>query len=80
MPLGESDRRAARSGYARVIDDGKFIFFPFLGYEEKFTNSVFYRYDLAFEPLRINLPAFPGQLNCLFLGKSEDKFHMAIYY
>lgn len=80
MPLGVSDRKAERSGHAWSIDNEKFIFFPFLGYDKKFTDSVVYRYELAFEPQRINLPDFPAQLNCLFLGKADDKFHMAIYY
>jgi hypothetical protein len=80
MPLGVSDRKAKRSGHAWAIDSEKFIFFPFLGYNKKFTDAINYRYDLAFEPQRVNLPEFPAQLNCLFLGKPDDKFHMAIYY
>jgi hypothetical protein len=80
MPLGVSDKKTERFGHAWAIDDEKFMFFPFLGYTKKFTDSVFYRYGLAYEPQRVNLPTFSGELNCLFLGKEDDKFHMAIYY
>jgi hypothetical protein len=80
MPLGISDRNVKKSGYARPVDNGKAMFFPFLAYKDNFTDEITYRYELAFESQRINIPDFSGKLECLFLAKPTDKFHMAIYY
>jgi hypothetical protein len=77
MPLGMSKG----GGGNRLIDGEKFMFFPFLNYdiETRRTGEITYRYDVAFDPQRINIPGRVGQLHCLFLGKETDKFHMAIY-
>ncbi len=84
LPLGVSDSRLEKDGTSRQIDDEKFRYFPFLSYStvdgKKFTNSITYRYGDAYEPVKVHIPTFSEKLNCLFLGKEDDKFHMAIYY
>lgn len=77
MPLGVSEPR----GRTRQIDIDKYMFFPFLNHDptKGTTDCITYRYDVAFEPLLLNISGFNEQLHCLFLGQAIDKFHIAIY-
>ena len=64
------------------MDPDKEYYFPFITYnkETRFANTVEYDYKNEIAPLSIKIPDLNVDMNCLFLGSSEDIFHLAIYY
>jgi len=60
----------------------KEIFFPFITFDtaSRRTDTVKINYGLAEKELTICNPNFSGAMNCIFLGQSEDLFHVALYY
>ncbi|XNN69446.1 hypothetical protein ACLM2U_16945 [Bacillus pumilus] len=63
------------------IDEEKMKHFPFLNRTGLKTKDIFYMYPYAYEPIPIQIPGYAGKgANCMFFGKEEDKFHMALYW
>jgi len=63
------------------IDHEKKDYFPFLNNDGNKTKDIFYMYPEAFERLPVRIPGYAGaSANCMFFGRLEDKFHMAMYW
>ncbi|MDA3731426.1 hypothetical protein PBV87_08045 [Niameybacter massiliensis] len=66
-----------------LINKERMKIFPFVNVQENGTrvDEVFYMYNKAYQPLNINIDGCDSScVDCVFLGKPEDKFHFAIYY
>ncbi len=70
-------------GTLQEISKEKECFFSFLIYntETRSTLSESYNYDKAFGSIDMLIKIVNDEkMNCIFLGKSDDRFHFAIYY
>ncbi|MGJ0841591.1 hypothetical protein [Clostridium tertium] len=71
------------SGQSPSINKERIILFPFLNYNpnNNRTNSIFYSYMQNNKINSITIPGYGNEtVNCLFLGKPQDKFHIAVYF
>ena len=70
-------------GALQKISKEKECYFPFLKYnaETRSTLSESYNYDKAFESIDLLINIKNNEkMSCIFVGKSDDRFHFAIYY
>ena len=78
MQLGEG------CGKYPDINEARLRLFPFINRRDPSshkTRDIFYMYESAYEPLPIQIIGYGKEkVNCMFLGKDCDKFHMAIYW
>lgn len=73
-----------KSGSKPTAATHKMCYFPFLKHSKSRTDDIFpydyeYNYNSAYKPI----PLFAHHLSnieCLFLGNEDDKFHFAVYY
>ena len=82
IQLGLKTTTGRSPGSHPVVDLAKIQYLPFINYEPgtKSTASVTYRYENAFIQQQLNIPGYIPIINCLFLGRPEDVFHLAIYF
>ncbi|HDR7315561.1 TPA: hypothetical protein QCW94_004037, partial [Bacillus cytotoxicus] len=63
------------------INEDRIRYFPFLNKRGVKTKDIFYMYNDAYKELRIPINGYGHDvINCMFLGKERDKFHIALYY
>ena len=78
MQLGETE-----NSMLQEISPRKEVYFPFIDYNKstRSTLSTTYKYKWALVPMKVGLPLKDDkQMNCMFLGCQDDKFHIALYY
>ncbi|ERI90966.1 hypothetical protein HMPREF1982_03528 [Clostridiales bacterium oral taxon 876 str. F0540] len=76
MQLGES------RGCMPEINKERIQLFPFLKYNPQTnkTKDITYAYNRDFKEYSIHIEGHNYEVNCMFLGNSEDIFHFAIYF
>ncbi|HEY5523733.1 MAG TPA: hypothetical protein VIK26_00160 [Clostridium sp.] len=75
MQLGEG-----KGGFPN-LNEKRIRLLPFINYDPDTlkTKDIFYMYKKAYENLSIQIPGYDENVvNCIFVGKKEGKFHMAI--
>ena len=71
------------SGNTPIINEERLRLFPFLNKQDVDivkAKDIFYDYTTAYEPQVIKIHGCNDKVNCLFLGKESDKFHIALYW
>lgn len=75
IQLGESPGAKPKFSYKKLN------YFPFLNTTDEYSKGVFIQYSDAYNQLDLKIVGYSkSNINCMFLGKEQDKFHMAIYY
>ncbi|GAA0723636.1 hypothetical protein GCM10008905_16490 [Clostridium malenominatum] len=77
MQLGEGN------GNSPNLNIERSRYFPFLNRygDSKKTKDIFYMYSNAYKEMSIPILGYSEEsINCVFIGKEEDKFHFCIYY
>ncbi|MTW85635.1 hypothetical protein F3157_08160 [Virgibacillus dakarensis] len=63
------------------IDHRRMGYFPFLYSHGEKTKDIIYMYNQAYKVLHVNSLYYgEDNVNCMFFGKKEDVFHIAIYW
>jgi hypothetical protein len=68
-------------GQHPLYDQSKVDYFPFLLKNGSKTKDLEISYDVAFQSQQVLSPDVRGhRLDCMLIGKPEDKFNIALYY
>lgn len=69
------------SGSTPDIDHRRLGYFPFLYNDGEKTKDITYMYSEAYKELPVkSLYYEQGSINCMFFGKKDDVFHLAVYW
>ncbi len=70
-------------GSKPIVDEHRLVYFPFLRKLKNPTTikDLDYDYDIAYKSEKLkNIGVKKSNIDCMFLGNENDKFHFAIYF